>query len=93
MASRYSAKSSGEHDHSRSRRWSAASRTAAALSPISAARASLAAAVGWIAAAGLRVLGRLDTRPRHGKAQDAGDPLPAARAAEVTSLWRLAVAQ
>lgn len=45
--------------------------------------------LGWIAAAGLRVLGRLDTRPRHGKAQDAGDPLHAARAAEVTSLWRL----
>ena len=48
--------------------------------------------LGWIAAAGLRVLGRLDARPRHGKAQDAGDPLHAARAAEVTSLWRLAVA-
>ncbi|AEB83595.1 class I SAM-dependent methyltransferase [Alicycliphilus denitrificans] len=45
--------------------------------------------LGWIAAAGLCVLGRLDTRPRHGKAQDAGDPLHAARAAEVTSLWRL----
>jgi methylase of polypeptide subunit release factors len=43
----------------------------------------------WIAAAGLRVIDRLDTRPRHGKAQDAGDPLHAARAAEVTSLWRL----
>lgn len=49
--------------------------------------------LGWIAAAGLRVLGRQDTRPRHGKAQDAGDMLHAARAAEVTSLWRLAVAQ
>lgn len=48
--------------------------------------------LGWIAAAGLRVLGRLDTRPRHGKAQDAGDPLHAARAAEVTSLWRLGAA-
>lgn len=43
----------------------------------------------WIASAGLKVLGRLDTRPRHGKAQDANDPLHAARAAEVTSLWRL----
>ncbi|MBS0293699.1 MAG: class I SAM-dependent methyltransferase [Proteobacteria bacterium] len=48
--------------------------------------------LGWIAAAGLQVIGRLDARPRHGKAQDAGDPLHAARAAEVTSLWRLAAA-
>ncbi len=44
----------------------------------------------WIAAAGLRVLGREDVRPRHGKPQDASDALHAARAAEVTSLWRLA---
>ena len=43
----------------------------------------------WINEAGLRVLGRLDTRPRHAKAQDASDPLHAARSAEVTSLWRL----
>ncbi|WP_412477925.1 methyltransferase [Azonexus sp. IMCC34839] len=43
----------------------------------------------WIAAAGLQVLGRLDTRPQHPKARDASDPLHAARAAEVTSLWRL----
>lgn len=43
----------------------------------------------WIAAAGLRVVGRLDTRPGHAKVQDSGDPLHAARAAEVTSLWRL----
>ncbi len=49
--------------------------------------------LGWIAAAGLRVLGRQDTRPRHGKAQDAGDMRHAARAAEGPSLWRLAVAQ
>ncbi|WP_404299949.1 methyltransferase [Alicycliphilus denitrificans] len=48
--------------------------------------------LGWIAAAGLRVLGRQDTRARHGKAQDASDPLHAARAAEVTSLWRLGAA-
>jgi len=40
--------------------------------------------------AGLRVLDRIDTRPRHPKASDAGDPLHFARAAEVTSLWRLA---
>lgn len=44
-----------------------------------------------IAAAGLRVVERLDIRPRHPRAADAGDPLHAARAAEVTSLWRLAV--
>lgn len=41
------------------------------------------------AAAGLRVVDRLDTRPRHPRASDAGDPLYAARSAEVTSLWRL----
>ena len=46
--------------------------------------------LGWIAAAGLRVVDRLDIRPRHPKAGDAGDSLHAARAAEVTSLWRLA---
>jgi len=45
----------------------------------------------WIADAGLQVLGRLDTRPRHGKVHDTSDPLHAARAAEVTSLWRLGV--
>ena len=43
----------------------------------------------WIADAGLRVLGRVDTRPRHGRAANAADPLHAARAAELTSLWRL----
>lgn len=43
----------------------------------------------WIEAAGLQVVGKLDVRPRHGKAQDASDPLHAARAQEVTSLWRL----
>jgi methylase of polypeptide subunit release factors len=43
----------------------------------------------WIGEAGLRVLGRLDTRPRHAKTQDSTDPLHQARAAEVTSLWRL----
>lgn len=44
----------------------------------------------WIEAAGLKVLGRKDIRPRHPKAQDATDALHAARAAERTSLWRLA---
>ena len=48
--------------------------------------------LGWIREAGLQVLGRLETRPRHGKARDADDPLHAARAAEVTSLWRLGAA-
>ena len=40
-------------------------------------------------AAGLRVAGRTDVRPHHPKAADATDPLHAARAAELTSLWRL----
>ncbi|WP_052452300.1 methyltransferase [Noviherbaspirillum autotrophicum] len=44
-----------------------------------------------IDASGLKVLGRLDMRPRHPKAADAADPLHAARSAEVTSLWRLAI--
>ena len=47
----------------------------------------------WIAQAGLVVLARMDTRPVHGKAGDATDPLHAARAAELTSLWRLGAAQ
>ncbi|MFZ3565519.1 methyltransferase [Streptomyces sp. BH097] len=41
------------------------------------------------AAAGLRVAGRLDVRPRHPRSHDRTDPLHAARAAETTSLWRL----
>lgn len=43
-----------------------------------------------IAAAGLSVVDRLDTRPTHPRAADPSDPLHAARAAEITSLWRLA---
>lgn len=43
-----------------------------------------------IAAAGLVVVDRIDTRPLHPKAADTTDPLHTARAAEVTSLWRLA---
>ncbi|VFR44222.1 Protein-N(5)-glutamine methyltransferase PrmC, methylates polypeptide chain release factors RF1 and RF2 [plant metagenome] len=50
------------------------------------------ALLGWIAAAGLAVAGRLDARPEHPRAADASDPLHAARAAEVTSLWRLRAA-
>ena len=47
--------------------------------------------LGWIEAAGLVVLGRLDVRPTHRKATDPDDPLFAARSAEVTSLWQLGV--
>ncbi len=43
----------------------------------------------WISQAGLQVLGRMDVKPVHSKASDETDPLHAARAAEVTSLWRL----
>ncbi|GAA3584139.1 class I SAM-dependent methyltransferase [Nonomuraea rosea] len=39
--------------------------------------------------AGLRVAGRMDIAPRHNRPGDESDPLHAARAAEVTSLWRL----
>ena len=46
----------------------------------------------WIAAAGLRVVARHDTRPTHPKAGDPADPLFAARSREVTSLWRLGAA-
>ncbi len=41
-------------------------------------------------AAGLRVAGRHDVPPRHPRAADKMDPLHRARAAEITSLWRLA---
>ena len=41
-------------------------------------------------AAALRVVDRNDVRPKHLRASDKTDPLHAARAAEVTSLWRLA---
>jgi methylase of polypeptide subunit release factors len=44
-----------------------------------------------IDAARLKVAGRLGIRPRHPKASEAGDPLHAARSAEVTSLWRLRI--
>ena len=46
----------------------------------------------WIASGGLRVIDRLDIRPRHSKAVDMHDPLHSARAAEITSLWRLGAA-
>ncbi len=50
-------------------------------------RAELLAAID---AAGLIVVDRMDVRPHHPRAADETDPLHAARAAELTSLWRLA---
>lgn len=47
--------------------------------------------LGYIDSAGLRVIDRIDTRPRHGRASDAQDALHSARSREVTSLWRLGV--
>jgi methylase of polypeptide subunit release factors len=46
----------------------------------------------WISEAGLKLVDRHDIKPRHGKATDETDPLHAARAKEVTTLWRLAAA-
>ena len=40
--------------------------------------------------AGLKVVGRMDAKPSHPRTADTTDPLHAARAAELTSLWRLA---
>ena len=39
--------------------------------------------------AGLEVIARMDTRPTHSRSADTTDPLHSARAAEITSLWRL----
>ncbi|MGZ5120963.1 MAG: methyltransferase, partial [Burkholderiales bacterium] len=49
-------------------------------------RAELLAAIDE---AGLNIVDRTDARPDHPKASDPDDPLHDARAAEVTSLWRL----
>lgn len=46
----------------------------------------------WIVEGGLRVIGRIDTSPKHPRTRDATDPLHVARAAEITSLWRLGLA-
>ncbi len=43
----------------------------------------------WIAAARLKVLGRIDARAAHPRAADTADALHAARSRETTSLWRL----
>jgi hypothetical protein len=51
-------------------------------------RAQLLAAFG---AAGLQVVDRSDLRPTHRRRSDESDPLHGARAAELTSLWRLAL--
>lgn len=45
-----------------------------------------------IEAAGLTVAGKTDVKPHHAKVFDTTDPLHAARAAELTSLWRLTAA-
>ncbi|QWE28263.1 class I SAM-dependent methyltransferase [Polynucleobacter sp. AM-7D1] len=45
----------------------------------------------WIEAGGLKVISRIDTKPKHHKPFDQSDLLYFARSAETTSLWRLAV--
>jgi SAM-dependent methyltransferase len=45
----------------------------------------------WIDAAGLQVLDRLDTQPKHPRANDRSDPFFSARSKEITSLWRLGI--
>lgn len=47
---------------------------------------------GWIAEAGLSVLAKTSIKPKHPKTQDESDPLHHARAAEMTHLFRLALA-
>ncbi len=49
-------------------------------------RAELLAAID---AADLQLMGKMDVKPHHPRVSDPGDPLHAARAAELTSLWRL----
>ncbi|UOO90630.1 class I SAM-dependent methyltransferase [Vitreoscilla massiliensis] len=46
----------------------------------------------WITAAGLRIVAKHNTAPKHAKAQDANDVLHAARSQEVTSLYCLMAA-
>lgn len=47
--------------------------------------------LGWIDRADLKVISRIDTKPKHSKPFDQSDLLYFARSAETTSLWRLAV--
>lgn len=44
-----------------------------------------------IANAGLKVLGKIDTKPQHPRVSDTSDSLHTARKAEITSLWRLGI--
>ena len=46
-----------------------------------------------IESAGLRILGNIEAKATHAKVADVSDALHSARAAEVISLWRLAVAE
>ncbi|MBN9741070.1 methylase [Amycolatopsis sp. A1MSW2902] len=46
-----------------------------------------------ISAAGLKVVGRRETTPRHRRATDSADPLHAARSRERTILWRLTMSR
>ena len=43
----------------------------------------------YIEKASLEIAERIDIRPNHPRATDKTDPLHVARAAEITSLWRL----
>lgn len=52
---------------------------------------SRAELLGYFEQGGLVVIDRIDVRPSHRRVADTTDPLHAARAAEVTSLWRLGV--
>ncbi len=49
--------------------------------------------LGYFEQGGLIVSDRLDVRPSHPRVGDADDPLHKARAAEVTSLWRLRISK
>ena len=46
-----------------------------------------------VAAAKLKLVDRIDVKPNHPRTMDTADPLHAARAAEITSLWRIAINQ
>jgi len=47
----------------------------------------------WVNQAGLRVIERIDVKPNHPKMADKSDALYQARAAEITSLWRLVLSK
>ena len=47
--------------------------------------------IAMIDAAGLKIIGSMEVAPHHPRASDETDALHAARAAEITTLWRLAV--